>query len=101
MPENQCKCHKEGIIFQENRFSRNIRNYSFKKESVLKIPKILDLENVICIFAFNFANVWMEPEVQFYNIFMYLYNKNILEYAQIGRREPKSMILNIKGRSTI
>ena len=27
---------------------------------------------------------------------MYLYNKNVLEYAQIARSEPKSMIPNIK-----
>ena len=52
-------------------------------------------------FVFLHIILPMEPEVQFYNIFMYLNNKNILEYAQIGRREPKSMILNIKGRSTI
>ena len=43
----------------------------------------------------------MKPEVRFYIIFMYLYNKNILEYAQIAQSEPKSMILNIEGRSTI
>ena len=41
----------------------------------------------------------MKPEVRFYIIFMYLYNKNILEYAQIAQSEPKSMILNIEGRS--
>ena len=34
---------------------------------------ILDLENVIYTFAYNFAN---EPEARFYNIIMYLYNKN-------------------------
>ena len=32
----------------------------------------------------------------FYNIYMYLYNKNVLEYAQIARSGPKSMIRNIK-----
>ena len=35
----------------------------------------------------------MKPEERFYNIFMYLYNKNILEHAQITQSEPKSMIL--------
>ena len=30
---------------------------------------------------------------------MCLYNKNILEYAQIDRSEPKSMILDIEGHS--
>ena len=40
----------------------------------------------------------MKNEVPFYNIFMYLYNKNILEYAQIAGSAPKSMILNVEGR---
>ena len=45
----------------------------------------------------------MKHEVPFYNIFMYLYNKNILdlEYSQIAGSEPKSMILNIEGRSKL
>ena len=30
-----------------------------------------------------------------------MYNKNILEYAQIAESEPKSMILNIEGRSIL
>ena len=34
-------------------------------------------------------------------ISMYLYNKNVLEYAQIARSGPKSMIRNIEGRSTV
>ena len=32
---------------------------------------------------------------------MYLYNKNTLEYIEIVGSEPKSMILNIEGRSSI
>ena len=32
---------------------------------------------------------------------MYLYNKNILEYAQLTQSEPKSMILNIESRSIV
>ena len=61
------------------------------------------MENVIYIFTYNFANyVGMKPEVRLYNnMFMYLYNKNILEYAQIARSEPKYMIRNIEGRSNI
>ena len=35
-----------------------------------------------------------------YNISMYLYNRNVLEYAQIARSGPKSMIRNIEGRSS-
>ena len=54
------------------------------KKICFKILRILDLENV----NYNFANVGMKPEVRFYNIFMYFYNKNILEYAQIAQNEP-------------
>ena len=49
----------------------------------------------------NFVNVAMRMEEAFYNISMYLYNKNVLEYAQIARSGPKSMILTIEGSSTI
>ena len=41
----------------------------------------------------------MRMEEAFYNISMYLYNKNVLEYAQIARSGPKSMIRNIEGSS--
>ena len=37
--------------------------------------------------------------MRIYNISMYLYNKNILEYVEIVGSEPKSLILNIEGRS--
>ena len=47
----------------------------------------------------NLFNVAMRMEAAFYNIYMYLHNKNVLEYAQIARSEPKSMILNFEGRS--
>ena len=40
-------------------------------------------------------------EEAFYNISMYLYNKNVLEYVQIARNEPKSMIHYIEGLSKI
>ena len=43
----------------------------------------------------------MRMEEAFYNIYMYLYNKNVLEYAQISRSGPKSMIRNIEGSSNI
>ena len=43
----------------------------------------------------------MRMEEAFYNISIYLYNKNVLEYAQIARSGPKSMIRNIEGRSNI
>ena len=32
---------------------------------------------------------------------MYLYNKNVLEYAQIARSGPKSMIRDIEGLSNV
>ena len=41
----------------------------------------------------------MCSDAWFYNIFKYLYNKNILEYAQIARSGPKSMIRDIEGLS--
>ena len=59
----------------------------------------MDLKDVIHIFAYHFAKLGMKPEVRFYNIFIYMYNENILEYAQIAGSEPKNMILNIEGRS--
>ena len=34
-------------------------------------------------------------------LFTFIIGKNILEYAQIAQSEPKSMILNIEGRSRI
>ena len=42
----------------------------------------------------------MRVEEAFYNISMNLYNKNVLEYAQIARSGPKSMIRNIEGFSS-
>ena len=49
----------------------------------------------------NVDNFGMKTEEQFYYIFMYWYNKNSSEYAQIARSGPKSMILNIEGCSSI
>ena len=43
----------------------------------------------------------MRIEEAFYNLSMYLYNKNVLEYAQIARSWPKSMIRDIEGLSTV
>ena len=40
------------------------------KKSVLKFPRILDLEKVIYIFASNFPNVGMNPVLS-YNILIY------------------------------
>ena len=42
----------------------------------------------------------MRMEEAFYNIYMYLYNKNVLEYAQIARSGLKSVIRDIEGLST-
>ena len=42
----------------------------------------------------------MRMEEAFYNIYMYFYNKNVLEYTQIARNGPKSMIRNIEGNSS-
>ena len=48
------------------------------------------------IFTIKLVNVVMRMEEPFYNISMYLYNKNVLEYAQIAQSGPKSMIRNIE-----
>ena len=52
----------------------------------------MDLENFICNFETKLVNVAMRTAEAFYNIFMYLYNKNILEYGQIARNGTESMI---------
>ena len=41
----------------------------------------------------------MRTDEAFYNISMYLFNKNVLEYAQIARNETESMIPYIEGCS--
>ena len=43
----------------------------------------------------------MRMEEAFYNIYMYLYNRNVLEYAQIARSGPKSMIRDIESLSNM
>ena len=45
--------------------------------------------------------VGMRTDEAFYNISMYLYNKNVLEYAQIARNETESKIPYIEGCSSI
>ena len=56
------------------------------------------------LFAFlkkNLVKAAVRMKEAFYNIYMYLYNKNVLGYAQIARSGPKSMIRNIEGHSNI
>ena len=43
----------------------------------------------------------MRSDAWFYNIFMYLYNKNVLEYAEIVVTDANSSILDIDGHSSI
>ena len=43
----------------------------------------------------------MRMEEAFYTISTYLYNKNVLENAQIARNETESKITHIEGRSNI
>ena len=61
----------------------------------------MDLENFICNFETKLVNVAMKTAEAFYNIFMYLYNKNILKYGQIARNGTESMIPDTEGRSNI
>ena len=42
----------------------------------------MDGENVIYIFAYNFANVGMKPACKGWNIFVHLYNKKVLKYGE-------------------
>ena len=42
----------------------------------------MDVENVIYIFAYNFANVGMKPVCKGWNIFVYMYNKKVLKYGE-------------------
>ena len=53
------------------------------------------------IFANFFDNVVRRSLEPVYRIFMYLYNKNILKYAQIVVTHANSKILNIEGHSII
>ena len=59
------------------------------------------MKNVISLFAKNLVNVAMRTAEAFYNIFMYLYNKNILKYGRIARNGTESMIPDTEGRSNI
>ena len=43
----------------------------------------------------------MRTDEAFYNISICLFNKNVLEYAQIARNETESKIPYIEGCSTI
>ena len=43
----------------------------------------------------------MRTAEAFYDIFMYLYNKNILKYGQIARNGTESMIPDTEGRSNV
>ena len=50
------------------------------------MPRIFNMENVIRILIKNLVNVATRMEEAFYNIYMYLNNKD----AQIARSRPKS-----------
>ena len=75
---------------------RNIRKYRFKKKSVLKFPYFWIWKILFIFLHIGLPMLeWMKPDVPFYNISMYLYNKiSYLEYIQ---SEPKPMIHNIDG----
>ena len=91
-PEHLYKSHKDSpykeSFFKDTFFTRNICRYRFRK-------------NFICIFEKNLVNVAMRMAEAFYNIFMYLYNKNILEYGQIARNGTESIIPDTEGHSNI
>ena len=78
--------YEMGLIFK----------YMFKKKIYFKIPRILDLQKFIYIFAYDFANVEMKPEVLFYNIFMYLYNKNNFDMLKLLEVDLNLCLLILK-----
>ena len=55
---------------------------------------------LLTFFTKNLVNVAMRTAEAFYNIFMYLYDKNILKYVQIARNGTESMIPDSEGRSS-
>ena len=59
------------------------------------------LRNLIYIITKNLVNVAMRSDAWFYIIFMYLYNKNVLKYAQILVTSGRFMIFHIEGHSNI
>ena len=89
----------EGVIFLKSHVSQKMfSNIGFLK-IWFKIPRILDLENVIHIIIKNLVYVAMRTDAWFYNIFMYLYDKNILKYAHILVTRGRFMIFHIEGYS--
>ena len=42
----------------------------------------MNVENVIYIFVYDFANVVMKPEPKVWNIFVHMYNKKVLKYGE-------------------
>ena len=59
----------------------------------LKIPRILDQENITWIFTKNLVNVVRRSNEPIYSIFMYLNNIDILEYNEIVVTVGNSRIL--------
>ena len=102
-PEIQCKCHKlERAIFRRHLFQKkNLQIKVKKKKSVLKFPEFFICRILNCIFTNILVNVGMRTDEAFYNISMFLYNKNVLEYAQIARNETESKIPYIEGCSNV
>ena len=47
----------------------------------------MDVENVVYIFVYDFANVVMKPEPKVWNIFVHLYNKKVLKYGEDGEQD--------------
>ena len=56
----------------------------------------MDLEKVIYIFTKNSCNVAKRTDARFY-----LYNENILEYAQVLVTSGRFMIFHIEGHSNM
>ena len=71
-----------------------------RKKSGLKFPEF-SIWNILSAFLQkNVVNVAMKTDAWFYNIFMFLYNKNILESVQMVTN-GRFTIFHIKGHSNV
>ena len=78
---------------------KHLQVYMFNKKSAWRFPEFLIGKMFFAFLQKNLVNVAMRMDEAFYNLFMYLYNKNVLEYAQIAWNGPKSMIRDNEGLS--
>ena len=117
---NESNCIRAlGRVKSTARFTRNIHKHGFKRKNQLHLvlgvhgprkfavyasrgPPSLGFGSQvykILIFAYDFANVGMKRNFTIFLCTCII--KFVLEYAQIARSEPKSMIRDIEGLSNV